>query len=267
MTQIGYPLASTQVNKPQDWSNMAQNWLGTGVIKGKLNELAVYADSTGMQTKIKTGQAHMQGHFFQSDAEETLAIATANSSNPRIDRIVVRLDYTSDSVQLAVLQGVPAVSPTAPALTQNSTRWEISLAQIYIGANVSTITAGNVTNERNFVQNANAIAENWTNVVTQNGWFHDSTYPCQYRKDASGNYVEFRGILRPGNLTNGVVPFIMPAGYRPIKKVDSITKNVPSAGGVDVTSVVVNTDGNAQIYDNMVIGYLTFDKFRYPIDS
>jgi hypothetical protein len=47
MTQIGYPLAGTQVTTPQDWSNMAQNWLGTGVLKGKLNELSVYADSTG----------------------------------------------------------------------------------------------------------------------------------------------------------------------------------------------------------------------------
>jgi hypothetical protein len=95
----------------------------------------------------------MQGHFFQSDAEVILPIANADSTNPRIDRVIVRLDYTSDSIQLAVLQGIPAVSPVAPALTQNSTRWEISLAQVYVGANVTTIAAGNTTDERNFVEN------------------------------------------------------------------------------------------------------------------
>jgi hypothetical protein len=266
VTQIGYPLASTQVKTPQEWGNMAQNWLGTGVIDGKLNELLCYADSTGMQVKIKSGQSFIQGHFFQSDAVVTLPIATANSSNPRIDRVVVRLDYTSDSIQLAVLQGTPATSPVAPAVTQNTSRWEVSLAQVYVGKSVSTIASGNITDERNFVQNANAIIGPWTTVTTQNGWMNDATYPCQYCKDSFG-YVRFRGKLIPGNLTNGVVPFILPSGVRPAVKVDTIIKNVPSAGNVDVSSIVINTDGNVQIYDNMTIGYLTFDNIFYRTDK
>jgi hypothetical protein len=150
MVKVAYPLAGSIVKTPQDWSNMAQNWLPTGVIKGKLNDLSVYGDSTGMQVKCKSGQAFLQGHFFQSDAEVILPIATADTTNPRIDRIIIRLDYTSDSIDIVVLQGAPAVSPTAPALTQNSTRWEISLAKVQVNANVSTITAGNITDERIF---------------------------------------------------------------------------------------------------------------------
>ncbi|MDF2792063.1 MAG: hypothetical protein K0S80_5165 [Neobacillus sp.] len=153
MTQIAYPLANTQVSKPQEWSDMAQNWLNTGVIKGKLNDLLVYADSTGMRVKVKSGQANLQGHFYQSDSEEVLPIAIANASNPRIDRVIVRIDWTADSIALAVLQGTPAATPVAPALTQNSSRWEISLAKVLVGANVNTIAAGNVTDERNFVGN------------------------------------------------------------------------------------------------------------------
>jgi len=47
-----------------------------------------------------------------------------------------------------VLTGTPAASPTPPNVTQSSTIWEISLAQVYVGAAVSTIAAGNITDER-----------------------------------------------------------------------------------------------------------------------
>jgi hypothetical protein len=157
MAKTFLPLAKSPISTPDLWSRVARNWLATGVIKAYLNELQVYADSTGMQVKVKSGAANVQGIYFDSDAEEVLSIAAANASNPRIDRIIVRLDLPADSIDLAVLQGVPAVSPVAPALTQNSTRWEISLAQVYVGANVSTIADGNITDERKFTQNANNV--------------------------------------------------------------------------------------------------------------
>jgi hypothetical protein len=150
MAQTYYPLAKSPILTPQQWSKMAQNWLGTGVIKGRLNELAVYADSTGMQVKVKSGQANINGIFYESDTEEVLPIAVADASNPRIDRIILRLDLAGDNVQLAVLQGVPAVSPVGPALTQNDARWEISLAYVYVNAGAATIAAGNIYDERVF---------------------------------------------------------------------------------------------------------------------
>jgi hypothetical protein len=155
MTQTYFPFDSgsgANVTESQ-WSLMAKNWMNTGVIKGALNELLIYADSTGMQVKVKSGQAWMQGHFFQSDAEETLSISNADSTNPRIDRVIVRVDWTANTIQLAVLSGTPAASPSAPNLTQNGSRWEISLAQVYVGANVSTIATGNITDERDFTEN------------------------------------------------------------------------------------------------------------------
>jgi hypothetical protein len=148
MVKTFLPLAKSPITTPDLWSKTARNWLATGVIKAYLNEFQVYADSTGMQVKVKSGAANVLGIYFDSDAEEILAIAAANADNPRIDRIIVRLDLPADNIDLAVLQGTPAASPTAPALTQNNTRWEISLAQVYVGANVSTIAAVNVTDER-----------------------------------------------------------------------------------------------------------------------
>jgi hypothetical protein len=150
MTQSYYPFdsgAGGSVTEAQ-WQKMAQHWLSTGVIKKMLNELQVYADSRGMAVMVKSGQAWVNGHFFESDAEEVLPISSSPPTNPRIDRVIIRLDWTSNTIQFAVLQGTPASIPTAPVLTQNSSRWEISLAQVVVNASATTISAGNVTDER-----------------------------------------------------------------------------------------------------------------------
>jgi hypothetical protein len=132
------------------WGQMAQFWLNTGILKAQLNELNPFADSTGMQVKVNTGMAWIQGFFYKNDAQVILPITTAPTSNSRIDRIVLRVDWAANTIQLAILTGTVAASPTPPALTQNSSKWEISLAQVAVGTNVATIAAGNITDERIF---------------------------------------------------------------------------------------------------------------------
>lgn len=153
MTQRTFPRASGdgyQANQA-DWDLMARHFVLSGVIRGKLNEYEAFGDSTGMQVKVKSGHAWVDGHFAISDAQETLVVTAADATNPRIDRVVLRLDRTVDpcTLVLAVKAGTPAGSPVAPALTRSDTGiWELSLARIAVGAGVSTITAGNVTDER-----------------------------------------------------------------------------------------------------------------------
>jgi len=262
MVKVAYPLASSQVKTPQDWSNMAQNWIGTGVIKGKLNELSVYGDSTGMQIKCKSGQAFLQGHFFQSDAEVILPIATANATNPRIDRIIIRLDYTSDSIDFAVLQGIPAVSPVTPALTQNSTRWEISLAQVYMGANVSTIAAGNITDERIFTGN---LSTAWAPLTLQNGWVNEGSGNfgnASYRINKNGN-LELKGRIKNGTNTTGTVIATLPNGFKPPKNSGLI---VACHNGSNVGSgeIDVNADGTI-IVAAVSNYYVSLDGINIPL--
>lgn len=133
------------------WAAMARRWLGTGVIRDYLNQLEVFADSSGMQVKVKSGAEWIEGYYFESDAQETVAIATADATNPRIDRVVVRLDRTGNVIDFAVLTGTPAATPAAPALTQTTGGlWEESLAQVRVEAAVGTIAAAKVTDERAF---------------------------------------------------------------------------------------------------------------------
>jgi hypothetical protein len=73
-----------------------------------------------MNVLVATGGVQIQGYGMYSDAVETLTIAPASSTLARIDRIIARLTPTGSpgKIELAVLIGTAAASPTAPALTQ-----------------------------------------------------------------------------------------------------------------------------------------------------
>lgn len=253
MGQTYFPFDSGQganITETQ-WAKMAQHWLGTGVIKDTLNNLETYADSTGMQVKVKSGAAWIKGHYFESDAEEVLAINEADSSNPRIDRVIVRLDWTANTVQLAILQGAAAVSPNAPALTQNSSRWEIPLAQIRVNASVSTIVQANVTDERKFVKNANTEQSKWVPLVLQNGWGATGSPwdTPSVMKDEMG-FVHFKGSINGGVTTKGTVLFTLPAGYRP-KMREFIGINTFGSTTLQASNIIIHDNGNV-ITDNNV---------------
>jgi hypothetical protein len=148
MTESSYPFDNADVYEAQ-WSQMLrQAAICNGYVPLHLNELLVYADSTGMQVKVKTGSAWIMGHFYMTDAELTKAIAASDATNPRWDIVVARLDWTNNLISIAVVTGTPAGSPSVPAVTQSTSVWEIKLAKVYIGATVTTIAADKVTDQR-----------------------------------------------------------------------------------------------------------------------
>jgi hypothetical protein len=109
------------------------------VIQDYLGELAVSGISGGVQ--VATGAALVNGTFYENTTALTLNI-TIPSSNPRIDRIVLRKTWADEEIRLAVLKGAEAASPTAPSLTQTEDDiWEVSLAIVFITtAGVITVT-------------------------------------------------------------------------------------------------------------------------------
>lgn len=155
MAQQSWPFHNGTSGTPvleDQWSIMARLWAASGVMgaPGDAN-LQVYANSSGRQVYVRTGRAAVRGHYYSSGAEEALTLAANGSGNPRIDRVVLRLDPAANSVLLAVKQGTPAGSPSAPALTQTDTGvWELPLARVTVANGAATISAGNVTDERVF---------------------------------------------------------------------------------------------------------------------
>jgi hypothetical protein len=106
----------------------------------------------------------------------------------------------------------------------------------------------------------------WSNVATQNGWYHDSARPGQSFKDPWG-MVHLRGAIIPGILTNGVTAFILPEGYRPAREVDIIVKCFTSTNQLSYTTLSIKSNGNCSIHDNMSINSIRLDNIHFRTDS
>lgn len=151
------------------WREMARYWRTTGVLANYLDELEIFADSTGMLVKLKAGEAWVDGFKYKNDAEMVIAITSAHPTYGRIDRVILRLDVANNIISAAVLDGTPSAAPVAPTLTQNQTGiWEISLAQITVAAGSITIAAGNVADKRSY---SYATIDPPLETEYDSGWF------------------------------------------------------------------------------------------------
>ena len=112
------------------------------------DELEVFADSTGMQVKVKPGEAWIRGHWGEVLTQKTLPIAASDPTNDRYDLVVARVDFVDNLLELDVKTGTPSGSPVEPTVTQNTAMWEIPLARVFINNGVTAIAATDVTDRR-----------------------------------------------------------------------------------------------------------------------
>ena len=123
---------------------------GNGYVLGLDNDLAVIA-GTGLSVEIQPGAALIEGAIYKVEpggGNVSLGIAGNSSGNPRIDRVIIRFNITGNTIAAAILQGTPAGSPTAPALTRTTSTYEISLAQVAVANGAVSIITANITDER-----------------------------------------------------------------------------------------------------------------------
>lgn len=88
--------------------------------------------------------------YVTSGALLQLTVDIADAALTRIDRAIVEWKTTNyvDLPEIKILKGTPASNASAPALTNNSTVRQISLAKITIPAGSTKITASMITDER-----------------------------------------------------------------------------------------------------------------------
>lgn len=139
-----------RVYDADDISNYFLKLISNGVFATPSNAMQVQANS-GMQVAVSAGWGFINCKWVNNSTAYILTVDTADVSLNRIDRVVLRLDKNVGvrRIDIAVKTGTPATNPTAPALTrQTNGIWELSLAQIYVGAGVSEITQADITDER-----------------------------------------------------------------------------------------------------------------------
>lgn len=103
----------------------------------------------------------------QTGSELQLTIPLPDAILPRIDRIVVSWDTVdyAEKPRIEVLKGTPNNAPTAPELTNNTLKRQISLVRIYVAAAVSSISADNITDER-LDPDVCGLVTDWVSVDT-----------------------------------------------------------------------------------------------------
>ncbi len=124
----------------------------SAAVTAKQNQMAVrISDGYGWIANGEgNGCAWWVDAMKSTGAPAELAISAADGTLSRIDRVVVSwetADYTQHPY-LMILKGANSSNPQPPALTNNSTTRQISLAQVRVNAGALKITSADITDER-----------------------------------------------------------------------------------------------------------------------
>lgn len=182
------------------------------------NGLRVQAQSpTAAAVDVLKGTALINGRWYTNTATEALTIAANAAGNPRIDTIVLRCDYSLQTIRLAVLQGTAAASPTPPALTQTDlTLWEIPLADIAVANGFTSIAQTDITPRHEW---ANAPLGSYVIALNNSGgsltdgtvviW--DTSADQAVTTTTTYNHGRVAGVIR-GRVSNGGYALIQTKG-------------------------------------------------------
>ena len=131
-----------------DFAQFMKLFYSTGVVQGG-DRLKVTKNTEKLAVSVLPGEAVVDGRpYWLTEQAKELAVPAASTSFARIDRVVLRLDLSTEvrSITAQILQGEATASLQPPKLLRNNNYYDISLAQLYIPANALQVET--VTDER-----------------------------------------------------------------------------------------------------------------------
>lgn len=171
------------------------NYFSDGVFYKPANALQVVSD-TGMQVAVEPGVCHIRGAMGIEENRRTLVVQ-ASEEMDRIDTVVARLDLSVDvrSVDLYVLKGTAAESPQPPALTRDSTKWEIGLANLFVAKNVTTISQQRITDTRLDPDRCGVVAQTIGDLDTAPYFAQLTAAIAQHQTDAQAQIAALQAAI------------------------------------------------------------------------
>lgn len=154
MTQSYWPFNGIDTTETQ-YSQIFRRLQSTGVYGEDTDNSLKLVQKTGLTATIKStpsGIAFVRGHMYQTDADVDITF-TAGSANPRIDRVVLRLNPTTNTITPTIIEGVPAASnPEPPALVQTDAgNFDLLIAEVYRTASAPNVVTADITDRRSFM--------------------------------------------------------------------------------------------------------------------
>ncbi|WP_342550464.1 hypothetical protein MKX57_17375 [Lysinibacillus sp. FSL M8-0216] len=134
-----------------DFADYFGDVLSSGLLhKDGTPNLQVKVNVGTMQTYVEAGKALIQGYQYHNTTPLFLAHGLPEPNLDRIDRIVLRLDKRNNArfIRLFVKEGVSATNPVPPSLQRDQYVFELSLAQIRLTKNTSSLEPLKLVDER-----------------------------------------------------------------------------------------------------------------------
>lgn len=220
---------------------------GSGVRPGSGNPMQVTV-SSGLSVTVNTGYAQIQGssaanagvYTVTLDSVPTLTCNAADTVNPRIDSVCVTvtdLGTSSSTSEVQIITGTPSASPAAPSLPADS----LLLCNITVPANATTLTSGNLSDQRVFYTTAGGVTQ-----VLSSAFYPTTGEPGEWVYDHAAN--RFR-------MTNGSgtsAPRV--AAFPPVQA----GPNSVTGGGsaVTIVSQTITVDGSTSVKCVLTWGYI-----------
>lgn len=118
-----------------------------GVYMGIGKHFEVTAVENTMSVAVASGRAWFNHTWTYNDAPVTMQLEPAESLIPRIDSVVLTVDTNEDARRnyLSILKGKGSVNPVRGDLVNDEKKHQYVIADIYVPAATTKITAGNIT--------------------------------------------------------------------------------------------------------------------------
>ena len=131
----------------QSFEKWLKKFFTSGVFEGDLQVLA----SSGMTVQVQTGYSNVNGKVGLFESATNITLSAANSRYPRIDTIIIERNDVDRVIQIDKVTGAYTgenPQPTAPIWDETQGIYQLVLAQIYVGAGVSSISQEDITDKR-----------------------------------------------------------------------------------------------------------------------
>ena len=133
--------------RAEDWARYFASFIGNGIFPVPSNALQVLAYD-GMRILLRPGKAWINGYFYENSAEMAIQLNNSDGVLSRIDRIVIRWDFSERNIRVVVKSSQFASNPNPPPLQRDADVYELCLADIMIGRCITSVTQANITDTR-----------------------------------------------------------------------------------------------------------------------
>jgi len=177
-----------------DFADYFGDVLSSGLLHtDEIPGLMVKCEGNDLRTYVEPGKAIIKGYSYENTTNLYLTHELPDATRNRIDRIVLRLDKQNQNrfIKLFIKTGTAATNPVAPTLQRDELIHELSLAQILVKANTSSLLPTDLTDER-LNENLCGLVHSLITVPTQQFVDQWDSFFSQKQSELTQDQTDYR---------------------------------------------------------------------------